>query len=65
MQKLLLGRGGAFCVLCSYSEHYACLGEQIVEGLEIGEVDINSLKALCEDLDVDGVVQGITTSGMV
>ena len=54
MQKLLLGRGGAFCVFCSYS---ACLAEQIVEGFEIGDVDINSLKALYEDLEVDGVVQ--------
>ena len=57
MQKLLLGRGGAFFVLCSYSENDACLAEQIVEGFEIGEVDIDSLKALYEDLEVDGVVQ--------
>ena len=57
MQKLLLGRGGAFCVLCFYSEDDACLAEQIVEGFEIGDVDIDSLKALYEDLEVDGVVQ--------
>eukprot|EP00731_Ephydatia_muelleri_P007037 Em0003g1285a len=57
MQKLLLGRGGAFCVLCSYSEDYACLAEQIVDRFEIGEVDIDSLKAQYEDLEVDGVVQ--------
>eukprot|EP00731_Ephydatia_muelleri_P021665 Em0014g256a len=38
-------------------ENDACLAEQIVEGFEIGEVDIDSLKALYEDLEVDGVVQ--------
>ena len=35
----------------------ACLAEQIVERFEIGKVDIDSLKALYEDLEVDGVVQ--------
>ena len=54
MQKLLLGRGGAFCVLCPYSEVDAILAEQIVEGFEIGEVDVKSLRALYE---VDGEVQ--------
>ena len=58
MQKLLLGRGGAFCVLYSCSEDVnVCLAKQIVEGFEIGEVDIGSLKALYEDLEVDGEVQ--------
>ena len=57
LQKLLLGRGGAFCVLCPYSEDDAILAEQIVEGFEIGEVDIDSLKALYEDLEVEGEVQ--------
>ena len=57
MQKLLLGRGGAFCVLCPCSEVDAILAEQIVEGFEIGEVDVESLRALCEDLEVDGEVQ--------
>ena len=57
IQKLLLGRGGAFCVLCPYSDEDAILAEQIVEGFEIGEVDVESLKALYEDLEVGGEVQ--------
>ena len=45
-------------MLCPYySEEDAILAEQIVEGFEIGEVDIESLKALYDDLEVDGEVQ--------
>ena len=34
MQKLLVGRGGAFCILCSFSCDDAVLVEQIKEGLK-------------------------------
>ena len=56
MQKLLLGTG-AFCVLCLYPDEDAILAELIVEGFEIGEVDVESLRALYDDLEVDGEVQ--------
>ena len=51
--QLLLGRSCAFCVLRSYSEDDAILTEQIVEGFEIGEVDIDSLKSLYDNFKVD------------
>ena len=57
MQKLLLGRGGAFCVLCAYSDEEAVQEDNIKEGFEIGNVDIEALHALYDDLAVDGEVQ--------
>ena len=44
MQKLLVGRGGAFCILCSFTK------------FEIDNVDIDTLKAFYESLEVDGEV---------
>eukprot|EP00731_Ephydatia_muelleri_P028943 Em0020g587a len=57
MQKLLLGRGGAFCILCAYSDEDAVQEDNIKEGFEIGNVDIEALHALYDDLAVDGEVQ--------
>ena len=57
MQKLLLGRGGAFCILCAYSDEEAVQENNIKEGFEIGNVDIEALHALYDDLAVDGEVQ--------
>ena len=56
MQKLLLGRGGAFCILCSFSYDDAVLVEQIKEVFEMDNVDIDCLKALYESIEVDGEV---------
>ena len=41
-------------MLCPYSDEDAILAEQIVEGFEIGEVDIESLKTLYDVLEVNG-----------
>ena len=57
IQKLLLGRGGAFCILCAYSDEEAVQEKNIKEGFEIGNVDIEALHALYDDLAVDGEVQ--------
>ena len=54
MQKLLLGRGGAFCILCVYSDEEAVQEDNITEGFEIGNVDIEALHALYDDLAVMG-----------
>ena len=48
-QKLLLGRGGGFCVLCLFSADEAVSPDQIKEGFEIGNVDIETLNALYEN----------------
>ena len=55
-KKLLVGRGGVFCILCSFSHHDAVLVEQIKEGFEMDDVDIDCLKALYESLEVDGEI---------
>ena len=57
MQKLLLGRGGAFCILCAYSDEEAVQEDNIKEGFDIGNVDIEAPHALYDDLAVDGEVQ--------
>lgn len=38
-EKLMLGRGGAFCILCSYSDNDAVSVEQIQEGFEMENVE--------------------------
>ena len=43
MQKLLVGRSGAFCMLCVYTEEDAVDPDQIIEGFEIGEMWIFAL----------------------
>ena len=53
MQKLLLGRGGGFCVLCPFSADEAVSPDQIKDGFEIGNVDIATLNALYENLADD------------
>ena len=53
MQKLLLGRGGGFCVLCPFSADEAVSLDQIKDGFEIGNVDIETLNALYENLADD------------
>ena len=50
MQKLLLGRGGAFCLLCPLTQEEAISLQQIKDGFEIGEVEIDELYLLYEDL---------------
>ena len=64
MQKLLLGGGGRFCVLCPFSADEAVSPDQIKDGFEIGNVDIATLNALYENLahDDKGVknIKGIT-----
>ena len=52
MQKLLLGRGGAFCF---FSDQDSVSVEQIKEGFEMENVDIVTLKAFYECLKVDEV----------
>ena len=54
MQKLLVGREGAFFILCSFSYDDAVLVEQIKKGFEMNNVNIDCLKALYESLEVDG-----------
>ena len=56
MQKLLVGRGGAFCILCSFTKEDAVSVDQIKDGFEMENVDIVTLKALYESLVVDGEV---------
>ena len=57
MQKLLLGRGGAFCLLCPHTQEEAISLQQIKDGFEIREVEIDELNLLYEDLvDEDGNV---------
>ena len=56
MQKLLVGRGGAFCILCSFTKEDAVSVDQIQDGFEMDNVDIDTLKALYESLEVDGEV---------
>ena len=58
IQTLLVGRGGVFCILCSFSYDDAVLVEQIKEGFEMDNVNINidCLKAIYESLEVDGEV---------
>ena len=53
MQKLLLGRGGGFCVLCPFSADEAVSPDQIKDGFEIGNVDIATLNALYKNLADD------------
>ena len=55
MQKLLVGRGGAFCILCSFTKDAVSV-DQIQDGFEMDNVDIDTLKALYESLEVDGEV---------
>ena len=59
MQKLLLGRGGGFCVLCPFSADEAVSPDQIKDGFEMGNVDIETLNALYENLadDDKGVIK--------
>ena len=40
MQKLLVERGGAFCILCSFTKEDAVSVDQIKDGLEMENVDI-------------------------
>ena len=54
MQKLLVGRGGAFYILCVYTEEDAVDPDEIIEGFEIGYMNICTLNALYENLEVDG-----------
>ena len=56
MQKLLVGRGGAFCILCACTDDDAVQEDKIEEGFEIGNVDIETLHSLYDDLEVDGEV---------
>ena len=56
MQKLLVGRGGAFCILCSFTKEDAVSVDQIQDGFEMDNVDIDTLKALYKSLEVDGEV---------
>mgnify|MGYP003419647777 FL=1 len=56
MQKLLFGKGGEFCILCSFSHDDAVLVEQIKEGFEMDDANIACLKALYESLEVDGEI---------
>lgn len=56
MQKLLVGRGGAFYIFSTFSYDDAVLVEQIKEGFEMDNVNIDCLKNLYESLEVDGEV---------
>ena len=57
MQKLLLGRGGAFCILCPHTQEEAISLQQIKDSFEMGEVEIDELYLLYDDLvDEDGNV---------
>ena len=49
MQKLLVGRGRAFCILCSFTKEDAVSVDQIQDGFELENVDIDTLKALYEN----------------
>ena len=40
MQKLLVERGGAFCILCSFTKEDAVSVDQIKDGFEMENVDI-------------------------
>ena len=50
MQKLLLGRGGAFCILCPHTQEEVISLQQIKDGFEMGEVEIDELNLLYDDL---------------
>ena len=44
-------------ILCAYSDEEAVHKDNIKEGFEIGNVDIEALHAMHDDLAVDGEVQ--------
>ena len=48
----MVGRGGAFCMLFAYTDDDAVQEDKIGEAFEIGNVEIETLHSLYDDLEV-------------